>query len=398
MTQEKNLLQKLLERIKKFGVGFIASAVIASSVAGLTGCVNQKNPGVVVPSHTIETSVSSSQTSMSTDHSYTSQNSQNSQTSENNSSVETSVETSTSKSLGLPGVDYNYSEDENSEHSRIFNEACADETLAEIIKNPSNYHENYYKAIPYGLLELMGYNTTPLKNGERRVEADIYLKEDNKLVIYLKAELEPGMLSHIQAEYTLNNKELADINLAYTNIYEEDDYFNGRLFPSAEADCSYQAGFTIQYLSKLRLPKIITNERTSVASYESLLKDFKKGINSMVSSLFYTGSEIYGNGNYAGYNILTFKPTLKKDSNIFENEIYDILAKGPYVPELIDGKYVINNPRITINPTYGYFYAEVQDSRAEAKTYTKYVNFGKAVDLNEHLSALSNKVEENTIS
>ena len=156
--------------------------------------------------------------------------------------------------------------DPTEQYSDILRAVLNDPYYDEVIEEYHNAEEgtervNKIFAIPYGYLESIGVDTTPIKNDEVEAYATTYIKDDEPNYLYVYARVENNDSTPYYTCYNLK------YSISDQNKEEYEMLHKGRYI---------QAPFFVQELSNQETPVEAKVASLTKARYESYLREFKR--------------------------------------------------------------------------------------------------------------------------
>ena len=127
--------------------------------------------------------------------------------------------------------------------------------------NAADSRSNKIYAIPYGYIESIGIDTTPIKNDEVEAYATTYIKDDEPNYLYVYARVENNDSTPYYTCYNLK------YSISDQNKEEYEMLHKGRYI---------QAPFFVQELSNQETPVEAKVASLTKARYESYLREFKR--------------------------------------------------------------------------------------------------------------------------
>ncbi len=144
----------------------------------------------------------------------------------------------------------------------VLNDPYYDEVIEEFYETGvGSRRSNKVFAIPYGYIESIGIDTTPIKNDEVKAYATTYIKDDEPNYLYVYARVETDSTTPYYTCYNLKYS-ITDQEKEELEMLHEDGYI--------------QAPFFIQELSYQKTPVDAKVASLTKARYESYLYEFKR--------------------------------------------------------------------------------------------------------------------------
>lgn len=156
--------------------------------------------------------------------------------------------------------------DPTAQYSDILRAVLNDPYYDEVIEEYHNAEEgtervNKIFAIPYGYIESIGIDTTPIKNDEVEAYATTYIKDDEPNYLYVYARVENNDSTPYYTCYNLKYS-ITDQEKEEFVMLHEDGYIQAPLFA--------------QEISKRKTPVEAKVASLTKARYESYLREFKR--------------------------------------------------------------------------------------------------------------------------
>lgn len=156
--------------------------------------------------------------------------------------------------------------DPTAQYSDILRAVLNDPYYDEVIEEYHNAEEgtervNKIFAIPYGYIESIGIDTTPIKNDEVEAYATTYIKDDEPNYLYVYARVENNDSTPYYTCYNLKYS-ISDQNKEEYEMLHKGSYIQAPLF--------------VQEISKRKTPVEAKVASLTKARYESYLREFKR--------------------------------------------------------------------------------------------------------------------------
>lgn len=147
----------------------------------------------------------------------------------------------------------------------VLNDPYYDEVIEEFYETGvGSKRSNKVFAIPYGYIESIGIDTTPIKNDEVEAYATTYIRDDEPNYLYVYARVETDSTTPYYTcynlKYSITDQEKEEIEMLH-----EDGYI--------------QAPFFIQELSNQKTPVEAEVASLTTERYEAYLNDFRRDRN-----------------------------------------------------------------------------------------------------------------------
>ena len=144
----------------------------------------------------------------------------------------------------------------------VLNDPYYDEIAEEFHNvNAADSRSNKIYAIPYGYIESIGIDTSPIKNDEVEAYATTYIKDDEPNYLYVYARVETDSTTPYYTCYNLKYS-ITDQEKEELKMLHEDYYIQAPLF--------------VQELSYQKTPVDAKVASLTKARYESYLREFKR--------------------------------------------------------------------------------------------------------------------------
>ena len=144
----------------------------------------------------------------------------------------------------------------------VLNDPYYDEVIEEFYETGvGSRRSNKVFAIPYGYIESIGIDTTPVKNDEVEAYATTYIKDDEPNYLYVYARVENNdstpYYTCYNLKYSISDQEKEEFVMLHKGSY-------------------IQAPFFVQELSNQKTPVEAKVASLTKARYESYLREFKR--------------------------------------------------------------------------------------------------------------------------